>query len=82
MNPLKTIMINTGGISKIKEILEDIAIAYEIWEEQRELRVDIDEIINIKEVKSLIEKTLKEAYAYNDEEIEKVYKEYDYIVFY
>ena len=82
MNPLKTIMINTGGISKIKEILEDIAIAYEIWEEQRELRVDTDEVIHLKSVKSLIEKTLKEAYAYNDEEIKRVYIKYDYIIFY
>jgi len=80
MNPLKTIMINTGGVSKIKEMLENTNIEYALWLEERELRVDTDEVI--EEIKSLINETLKEAYAYNDEKIEKVYKEYDYIVFY
>ena len=83
MNPLKVIMLNVRSLSNILEMLDKDKIGYIKCENEREVRVEVEDIVNIDgSIKQYIYDVLSKMYSYNDEEIEKVYEKYDYIIFY
>jgi len=83
MNPLKVIMLNVRSLSNILEMLDKDEIGYTKCENEREVRVEVEDIVNTDgSIKQYVYDVLKGTYAHNNKEIKEVFKKYDYIIFF
>jgi len=83
MTPLKAIFISTAGFESIVLALKKDQIGYSECTSEIEIRVEMDDILNIGgETEALIKDILRKTYSYDETQIEKTLKEYDYIIFF
>ena len=83
MQPLKAIFISTAGFESIVRTLQKDQIGYTECTEEVEVRVEMEDILNIGgETEALIKDILRKTYSYDETKIEQTLKEYDYIIFF